>query len=232
MNVVQGDNGVISVKVDDVYLPVGCFESFAYTFKNEIIAKTDVNAGLFRKKRARISDGSLSVSGAMTLTSVGSVSPFYFLQEGIRRSELDIKLSWTDDGGVSRYLSGLFIVESCELSNTVGDIDSFDIEFQGTGELTVSEEESPSEIVCYNSDSDWWQPSAAATSFSGAGHLGKSFAGKTVLVVIREAGRPLVYTSATPGDGEYSYDGTTIRIWASSPFDGAERVFVLWQTVS
>lgn len=230
MEIISGDNGMIEVEVGSAWYEVACFESFAYTFSNEIIGKTDVNAGLSRKKRVRISDSSLSVSGAMTImSSASSLSTFYFLQEGIRRSELTLRLSYLDQGGNLKMITSNFLIESIELTNAIGEIDGYDIEFTGTGEPTISDTESPSESpACFEATSDWWLPANGTTSFSGAGHLGRSFAGKTLVEVIRENGAPLKFTSGTPGDGEYSFNGTTIGVWTSNPFNGSESVFVMW----
>lgn len=215
------------------YLVVGCATSITYTYKNEIIAKTDVNAGLFRKKRVRISDFSGSIQGLVALYNTSDkVNAFYFLQEAIRRTEQTLKFLFTDSSGVIREIIGNFLVESEQLSGGAeGDFAEFDLELEGTGNLSVSEVESPPEASCFESFSDYWDTTPGANSISGAGHAGRSFAGQDVLEVVRETAPPLKYTAGTPGDGEYSFDGTTITTWSGNPYSAGEAIFVLWQQV-
>src|SRR5690242_17893952 len=97
--IVTGRNMVAEAKIEGVYKGVACADSCAFTFNNELIGKTDVNAGLFRKRRVRISDCSLSVHGLITLENNGKASPLYFLQEGVRRVEQDLRITFTDEGG-------------------------------------------------------------------------------------------------------------------------------------
>lgn len=217
----------------DQYLAVGCGTAISYTYQNEIILKTDVNAGLFRKKRVRISDFSGSIQGLVALYSTtDKVTAFYFLQEAIRRTEQTMKFLFTDSSGVLRSITGKFLVESEQLSGGAeGDFAEFDLELQGTGDLTLSDVESPPAAECFESFSDYWDLTPGASTFSGPGTGGKSFAGQEIIEVVRGIGAPLAETSGTPGDREYSYDGTTITTWVGNPYSAGERAFVIWQQV-
>lgn len=223
----------VLVLVDDEYLTVGCATSMSYTYKNELIAKTDVNAGLFRKKRVRISDFSGSVQGLVTLyNQSGKVGCFYFLQEAIRRTEQTLKFLFTDSSGVIREIIGNFLIESEQLSGGAeGDFAEFDLALEGTGNLTVSEVSSPPGAECFESFSDWWDLTPGASTFSGTGAEGRSFAGQEILEVVRENAPPLKPTVGTPGDREYLFDGTTITTWTGNPYSSGERAFVLWQQI-
>lgn len=215
------------------YLTVGCATSITYTYKNEIIAKTDVNAGLFRKKRVRISDFSGSVQGLVALYNTSTkVNAFYFLQEAIRRTEQKLKFLFTDSSGVIREIIGNFLVESEQLSGGAeGDFSEFDLALEGTGNLTVSEVESPPDAECFEAFSDWWDLTPGASTFSGTGFAGRSFAGQEIIEVVREAAPPLKQVSGTPTDGEFSFNGTTITTWTGNPYSLGERVFVIWQQI-
>lgn len=232
MNAVHGSDVTLLCDIDGTenYFTVGCAESISFEFENELIGKTDVNAGLFRKKRVRISSFRGEVQGLLTLVNTtNGLSAFYFLQEGVRRSEQILRFLFTDEAGVSRVIDGTFLIQTVDITAQWNDWAESDIKFEGTGNLTIGDLPSPPAPTCDEAFSDWWQPSASATSFSGAGNEGKSFAGSTIIEVVRESGPPLNFTSGTPGEREYSFDGTTIGIWASNPFNGTERVFVIWQ---
>lgn len=233
--IVEGKDVVVMVMVEDVPIAAGCATSVSFEFENEIIGKTDVNAGLFRKKRVRISDFRGSVQGLITLFNTTSIlSCFYFLQEAVRRTEQTLRFIFTDQDGNDKMIQAKFLVQSEKLSGDSDGIAEFDLSLEGTGDLTIGDIPSPGDSDCPEAFSDWWTPSAAATSFTGAGTGGKSFVGKEIIEVTREMSGPLRPTSplnGTPGDGEYSYDNTNIKIWALNSFDGTERVFVIWQTV-
>lgn len=216
------------------YLVVGCATSITYTYNNEIIGKTDVNAGLFRKKRVRISDFSASISGLVTLYSQASTiaAAFYFLEEGIRRTEQTLKILFTDSSGVIREIIGNYLVESQQLSGGAeGDFAEFDLELEGTGNLTVSEVESPPEAECFEAFSDWWDLTPGASTFSGTGNGGKTFAGQEIIEVVIGTGPPLELVAGTPGDTEFAFDGTTISTWSLNPYPSGEKAFVIWQQV-
>lgn len=231
-DIVIGRNVSLEANIDGSYIGIGCAATTTFRYVNEIIGKTDVNAGLFRKKRVRISDFSASVSGLVTLyNTTAKVSAFYYLQEAIRRSENDLRFTYTDEGGVSRVISGLFLVETHEMTHDYEGFAEFDIEFQGTGDLTISDLPSPADPDCFEAFSDWWTGNEGASTIAGTGDAGKSFAGHEILEVVREMGPPLSYTAGTPGDREYAFDGTTITTWSGNPYSAGERIFVIWQVI-
>lgn len=222
----------LEADIEGSFIAIGCMTSCTFSYTNEIIGKTDVNAGLFRKKRVRISDFSASVQGLVTLYNTTSkTSAFHYLQEAIRRSENTLRFAYTDEGGVVRVISGSFLVATHEMTSQQDGFAEFDINFEGTGDLSISDLPSPTDPDCFDADSDWWVLNFGASTIAGTGDAGKTFAGKEILEVIREAGPPLSYTAGTPGDREYSFDGTTITLWVENPGDGNERVFVLWQAI-
>lgn len=233
MNIVNAKDIIMKVRVDGDDIDIGCAASLIYRYKNEIIGKTDVNAGLFRKKRVRISDYSASVQGLITLSNeINGVSCFYFLQEAIRRTEQYITFIYTDEIGQIRTIAANYLVESEDLSGGAEkDFGEFDLNLEGTGDLTLSTIDSPPAGTCFETDSDWWSTTPGANSITGLGNAGKTFAGQQIIAVIREGGIPLQFTSGTPGERDYSYDGTTITTWASNPYLSGEKIYVLWQAV-
>lgn len=228
-NVVHGKDCLLQCEVDGNYITIGCATSITFTFKNELIGKTDVNAGLFRKKRVRISDCSGAIQGLQTLSNTTSIlSVMYFLQEGIRRTEQPLRFVYEDEVGVTRVITGNFLVSEVSITSPVEDFSEFDLTFEGTGGITIGDLPSPPDSECPEVFSDYWQPAAGATTVSGTGEGGKSFASHEIIEVMREI-VPLTFTSGVPGDGEYGFNGTTITIWSDNPFNGEEKVLVIWQ---
>jgi hypothetical protein len=230
-SVVFGRDMVFEAKIDDVYTPVGCAVSGSFQFTNELIAKTDVNAGLFRKRRVRISDCSLSVQGLTTLENNSTASVLYFLQEAVRRTDQDLRITFTDEDGLQKQIQGLFLMESSQLNGEVAGFSEFDIEFQGNGGFTISDivdesgEGLPGEV-----NWDWWEAVEGENTISGTGNYGRSFAGKELLLVDRE-GLQYDEVIVSPSGRQYMFDGTEISFDTGLPFNPEERVFILWKNI-
>jgi len=229
-SVVFGSDMHMEVKISGEYVPVGCSDSCSFEFTNELINKTDVNAGLFRKRRVRLSDCSMSVHGLMTLENNSTISPLYFLQEAIRRIEQDLRITFTDESGIQKQVQGMFLLESAPIQGDVTAFSEFDLQFQGTGGFTISDVTDESGSIPGDVDWDWWDGAEGENTITGPGHYGRSFAGKEIIEVDRE-GLQFDEVDTTPVDGSRTYqqDGTTITFPAASLFNAGERVFVIWQ---
>lgn len=229
-DVVFGRDMIFEASIDDVYTPVGCAVGGSFTFKNELIGKTDVNAGLFRKRRVRISDCSLSVQGVTTLENNSTASVLYFLQEGVRRTEQDLRITFTDEAGVQKQIQGMFLLESTQMTGDVSGFSEFDMEFQGTGGFTQSDLTDESGEILGDVEWDWWDTVEGGNTITGPGNYGRSFAGEEVMLVDRE-GMQYDEVAGTPSGRQYSKDSTTITFDSSLPFNPGERVYVFWQNV-
>lgn len=218
---------------DGVYKAIGCAYSCSFNFTNELIGKTDVNAGLFRKRRVRMSDFGADVQGLVTLVNDTTISAMHFLQEGVRRSELDLRFRFTDEAGLSKQIQGTFLVETVSEAAEVSGFAEFDIEFAGTGSFTIDDiidesgEEIPEGLFW-----DWWEAVEGETTISGPGHYGRSFAGvpfENIVEVDRE-GTQYDLVNEAPEGRECYYDAVaTISFDPLLPFIEGTRVFVIWQ---
>jgi hypothetical protein len=230
--VIFGTNGTIEVKIAGNYFPIGCFTNFSFRHNNELILKTDVNAGLFRKRRVRISDCSASVSGLTTLENDTTASTFYFLQESVRRIEQDIRFTFTDQDGVSKQIQGLFLLETGEVSGQVEDFSEFDLEFQGTGGFTISAVDESPEPLPGGLMWDYWETTPGDFAISGPGVYGRSFAGVDFdnLIEVDREGTQYDTTESAPGNRQAKYNGTSIEF--ENQFESVtpvERVYAIWQ---
>lgn len=229
-NEVQGLGVSVQAKIDGEYISIGCAVSAGFQFENEIIGKTDVNAGLFRKKRVRISDCRGTVAGVTTTSSTATkLSIFHFLQEAVRRSEIDMRFLFEDVSGNIVSISGLFLVQAIGLDADMSAFCEFDLSLEGTGNITTADINDPGELVCEIIQSDWWPVVAGESGISGPGNFGRSFAGKTVLEVDREGLQHDIVDTGTPGNRQAKYTGsTTITFDPTNPFNAGETIFVVW----
>lgn len=227
---IHGRDSNMYVKIDDIWTLIGCATMFTFEFNNEIIYKTDRNAGLNRKKRVRMSDCRASVSGVMIIEGSSNVGAAYFLQEGVRRSELDLRLAYIGANGNDYTIEMTGIVEGIPINADVSNFSEYDINFEGTGPFVLGTIE-PSEVgECPEIKSDYWTTTPDAISITGASANGiaTTLAGKTVLNVDRE-GFGLTSTAGTPGNAQYRYTGTNLlETDAGNPYNADETIFVIW----
>lgn len=228
-DVVHGKNVSVELYIDGDPIAIGCAVSCSFEFENEIIGKTDVNAGLFRKKRVRISDCRGGVQGLTTLNNTATkLSVFYFIQPATSRAELDMRFVFTDEGGTTKYLTGVFIVRAINLTADVSTFSEFDLSLEGTGGVEVTAVDPPPDPFCPELASDTWETTPGESSISGVGLEGRSYEGDEILVVFRE-GTQFDYTAGSPGNREYSYDGINISFDPLNPFNPDERITVVWK---
>lgn len=235
-NYIQGKNAILFGYLSGVYYPIGCEIEFTYEYLNELTTKTDVNAGSWRKYEVRISDCTASLSGVTTSSNGTTLSIFYYLQEAIRRTPQNIKMVWTDDDGVDKVITGVFMIKTINIANAQGDWSKFTLELQGTSGITIdpiiggggSGSSSGSSSIDENITADYWLTVEGATSINGLSVGGLSYVGGEVILVSREGATQFLVTG-TPGNEEAQVsDPAGTNISFLNPFGPDERVYVIW----
>lgn len=230
MEPIHGKDTLLSIKIDAEFYPVLCAVDMTFSCSQETILATTVDTGIWRRKRLRnLSEWNVSISGLTKIDNTdGQVSFFYLLQQNIRGSEQIIQIMFTDADGNIQVLEGTVIIPSLSINANVNSFDDANIVFEGAGEVTIQEAVSDVESdICDELLSDTWTMAEGENSISGVGEGGKSFAGKEILEVDVE-GTQYDYSATTPGNREYSYNGTDISVEAAAPEFG-QKVFVLWK---
>lgn len=229
-NEIFGTGVSVQAKVNDDYITIGCAISCNWEFENEIIGKTNVNSGLFRKKRVRISDMRGAVHGVTTSGNTPTkLSIFHFLQEAVRRSDVDMRFLFEDVSGVIKTISGLFLVQAINLTGDISSFSEFDLNLEGNGDMTVTDTADPGEVICDEIKSDWWTTTPGETGIAGVGNAGLSFAGHEVIEVDREGTQHDIVSTGTPGNRQAKYTGgASITFDPANPFNIDEKVFVIW----
>jgi hypothetical protein len=231
---IQGKNFVLKKKFIDTYYKVACGKSVAFDFANDIILKTDVNAGLFKKKRVRISDFSASFNGLIKSdNTVDYVSGFHFLEEGVRRAQSDYQCVFTDDAGNIIFINFKAVIESVNIAGTVGNYTEYDVALQGTEGFSQTTTPFPA-ATDYEIISDWW-PTVADQDYVDvggvdSGRLGLRMAADDIILEVDREGFQHD-EAAVPAGRQYKFDTGTLHLEfdAALPFNGSETVFVLWK---
>jgi hypothetical protein len=229
--VVRGQNMIASIKVSGTFYPVFCAKSCSFEMTNEIINKTSVNDGLFTKRRVRRTEWSGSASGVLVTNNDGDrFSPFYLLQDSVRRSSRTWQFEFTNLDGDIKTIEGDALIQNLPIS---GDVQSFvqcTVNIIGTGAFTI--DVSSSSIVSdENVDSDYWTTTAGANSISGLSVDGKSLQGKTILAISREGTVYDPITSGSPTNRIALFNSATGTITFDSniPFNPSETVWAMWK---
>lgn len=223
MQPIHGNNVLVSIQIDEEFIPVLCAIDMTFNCEQEVVLATTIDSGKWRKKRLReLSDWNVSVTGLSKIDNAdGQVSFFYLLQENIRGSEQVIQMMFEDEDGNVQVLEGSVLIPSLSINGNVNSFADVNIVFEGTGAVTIEQPVSDvASVICEDWDSDTFDLAEGETSISGA------FAGKTIIEVDRE-GTQYDHTTGTPGNREYSYNGANINFEVAGLPDG-EKVFVIW----
>lgn len=230
MEPIHGKDILLSIKIGPDFIPVLCAIDMTFTCTQEVILATTVDTGIWRRKRLRnLSEWSVQVSGLTKIdNSDGQAGFFYLLQENIRGSEQTIQIMFEDADGNTQVLEGVVLIPQLSINGNVGSFADVNVSFEGTGPVEIGTVESSVDSdLCDDLDTDVWVLGEGDVAVNGNGQEGKSFASKEILEVDRE-GTLYHYTSGTPGNLEYAYDGTDISFSNAGNPDG-EKIFVLWK---
>jgi hypothetical protein len=229
---VLGKDMICSIKIGENYFPVFCAKSCSFDFSNEIILRTGVNDGLFPKRRVRRSDWRGSASGVVvTNNTTDRYSPFYLLQEGIRRSVNTWQFEFTNADSETVTLEGEALIEGIPLSGDTGGFAQTSVNIVGSGGFLIDASVASDPPTDENVDSDFWECVAGETSISGLSYNNKSLVGKTILAVARTGAAHDPITTGSPvnlqakfltGSGSISFD-------ANIPFNDGETVWAMWK---
>jgi hypothetical protein len=229
--VVRGSQMIASVKISGQYYPVFCAKSCSFEMRNEIINKTGVNDGLFTKRRIRRTEWSGSASGVLvTQNDSNRISPFYLIQESVRRSALEWQFEFTSLDGDVRTIEGEALIENLPIS---GDVQSFvqaTVNIIGTGGFSMDVTPS-SGLFDENVDSDYWNTTEGTYTVSGLSVGSKSLVGKTILAIAREGTVYDPITTGSPSNRTALFNSALGRIVfdANIPFNPGETVWAMWK---
>jgi len=229
--VVKGSNMIASIKVGGEFYPVFCAKSCSFEMTNEIILRTSVNDGLFPKRRIRRTDWSGSASGVLVTNNTSDrYSPFYLIQESVRRSKLTWQFEFTNNDGEIKTITGDALIENLPIS---GDVQSFvqcTVNIIGTGAFAMDESPSSGGID-ENVDSDYWNTTEGSYSIDGTSVNGKSLVGKTILAISREGTVYDPITTGSPVNRTALFSSALGRITfdPNIPFNPGETVWAMWK---
>lgn len=231
-DIIEGKNVLVYVN-GDTPQEIGCGKTCAFSFKNEIIGKTAFNSGIFPKRRVRMSDCSATISGVTRSTSNVQLSAFYFLQEGVRRSEIPLLFVFEDNNGDFFEITMTALLEVDNITGNKGEFSLFDLNLVSTGGFEMGPLESPVAPDGFELLDDWW------LSVDGLDYLdvatpsnekGYTLTADDVILLVTRTGRQFDEVTGTPGNRQYKFNTGTLQIEfaPANPFNAGETVYVLF----
>jgi hypothetical protein len=232
---VHGKDVTVLKSVDGVYYAIGCATSCTFERTNELIGKTSVNDGLFRKVRPRISSCRGSVQGVTKLNNLNQrLSVFHFLEAG----SLDIgdyKFVFADEAGNERVITMFAYVSTVSVTSSVTDFSEFDLSIEGSGGYEIDPLDPPVPAV-ENLYSDWWTPTPDTISLTGASSVhGYTMGQIDELIEIDRSGVPhdIIY-SGTPSGRQVKWNPATpgVEVDPLIPFVSGDTVFIVFKIIT
>ena len=228
--IVRGNRMIASIDVGGSFYPVFCAKSCSFELTNEIILRTGVNDGLFPKRRVRRSDWSGSASGVLvTDNTIDRYSPFYLLQEAVRRADNLWQFEFINEDGESKTISGTALIENLPISGDVQGMVQSSVNIVGTGGFEI--DASPPSGGTEHVDSDYWITTAGQFSITGDSVNNKDLVGKTLLGVSREGSVYDIITGTTPVGRQCTFNAAygTVTFDSNIPFNPNETVWCIWK---
>lgn len=226
---VHGKYCVLEIYVIDTWLKLLCGTDITFNMTHETIYKTGPNSGLWRQKVLGLSEWNASVTGlTMVDVTADTLTFFYTLQESVWGFTKTIRLTFQDEDGVAKQISGDAVITSHDINGPVEDFSNGVIVFEGTGAISIA---SIPALIVGPKDvySDYWQTVNGNNYIQGASFIQSYQLGinDTILEVDME-GMQFDVVVGTPVNRECKFDSGNGRITfpADLIFDGNQRVFV------
>jgi hypothetical protein len=226
---ILGRNAVLELLISGSYYPVLCATDCSFTRTPEFISKTTTTSGLFREFTVRREEWAMSVSGLTKIQNDASISFFYLLQNAVRRTELPVRMTFTDDEGTSNMISGTILLGQMSINGPVSGFSEATVELKGTSSFDIGVTVDPptTECVLYG---DYWTFPAGDTYIQGTSVVhGYSLEAVTVISVDRE-GVAFDLVTGTPSGRQCKHNNTTgiINFDTALPSNG-ETVWVVFK---
>lgn len=232
---VKGEDVVVELLVDAVYYPVLCGLDCTFSREVEFVNIRTSDSSVFEEVMPRRERWGITVNGVTKIENDTALTFFYLLQTSVRRNTHTIRVTFEDEAGDSKEITGTVYIGNESISGPVNDYANGSIEFRGTGAFTIQDVTPPVEpdIEIF---SDYWVPTNGNSYISGASsgsYTGTAYTltATDVILEVRMEGTNFEVVSGTPTTGERQcqFDTGTLRVNFPITFDGTQKVFVMFK---
>ena len=233
---VKGEDAVLELYVVDTYYPVLCATDCTFNREVEFIPISGPES-IAREFMPRREEWTMSVTGITKLDNDAALTFFYLLQNSVRRELHTVRITFTDEAGTSKQISGSVYIGSQSINGNINDYATGTIEFRGTGQFTVdtTQEPVPPEVAIY---ADYWIPvngrtyvSGASTGYTDGTTYTLTATDEILEVWVENQAYYAVTGTPTNGSPEYNFDTGTLRVNlpAAMVLDGTMKVFIMFK---
>lgn len=237
MEAVHGKDVIVEMLVEGDYYPILCGTDCTFSRVPEFIPTTSPSSGLFREYMIRREEWSMSVSGLTKIENSASLTFFYMLQTGVRRSKHTVRITFEDSDGNSKEINGSILIGQMDINGPFGDFSQCSIELKGTGAFVIGDVTPPiAGVVEYFAD--YWQTVDGQNYISGASSgqydgINYTLTADDEILGVSVEGTEFYASLSTPTPGEPEFEFVTSPVKILFPadliFNGTQRVYVLFK---
>lgn len=226
MKVILGKNAVLSVDIDNVFVPALCAIDSSFQFDHEEVLITSRNSGKFRERETRLCDWGFSLSGLTKVdNSDGNLAFFYLLQAAVIGAKKRMRLRFTDPDGNVVDITGYALVKQGSITSNVSGFSTATVNFPGTGAFTTAAVADPEPVDLYKK----YLTTTPGEFIVGHADLADAV---EIMQVIREDG-DYEPTTGTPSGRKFKYYTSVgvgyVEFDAALTFNLGEVVYVLYK---
>ncbi|MBN8668772.1 MAG: hypothetical protein J0M30_14840 [Chitinophagales bacterium] len=141
--VVQGKNAIMRLKYGGEFKLVACVDRVKLFVETPLDPTSTPSSGLYQTKwPSGVSDWSVEMSGVTILQDEvdDRLTSLDLIREQVRQFGLDMKLVLVDDNAVTAFIYGHVFPSPTEMDFEVGNIGKFLTTLQGSGTLTINDQ--------------------------------------------------------------------------------------------
>lgn len=195
---ILGKNVNVFILMDDsptTFVPFGCARTCVFTSNTVIAGVSTIGSGTFSEYKALSTNWNVSVSGLCTFDENAEIPDVRVLQKSL----VQVYISFVQTAGSrTAYYSGYGILENITETGSYTDVETYDIQIQGSGEYAIDETavygNAPDDFSINTENPD--TPSAGLTTLT------------------------FIWDEASPLPGSYTVEATNTSDGAVTLYDG------------
>src|SRR5262252_6084492 len=235
MTPIFGDNVWVDILIGGSYYNLFCADSCVFKETKEMIEASTITSNIFKEFRPRKMSWTFDVAGITKIdNSDGQIAYLYLIDPSNAMQAQTIRATFKDYEGHSQQLGGIAFIQSSSLSAPVTDWAEASISFIGTGPYNIASVILPPVIPGTLVLSDWWN-TVAGNSFIIGPSTGQTDGTSYTLQstdsvkYVGVEGVQYDVVPGAPGNRQCQLDLTNHRIYFQWPFDGTQKVEVIWE---
>lgn len=235
-NLVLGRKIYVMMKISGVYTYMFCGKTVELTTDIDPIETTSPDSPNAREYEAGLEKGEIVVTGVQTSDNTnGRVSPYYLLQESVKRFKQDFKYVYTDQNNVTRAIQFFGLITNNSLTRDINSWGQCSVTLLVSGGISFEDPISPSgSLPTQAIRNDWWVTVPGQT-YVAVGSVAGSRNGYTMINTddvkfIGRSGTQDDEVGGTPGNRQAHWNPATLRIEVDPavPFVSGETINVIW----